>query len=530
VVKPRFALACVALVGCTIVALSEDVTQSECLVNSDCDILNRTEDPDFDACNVFMCAKNECQQLPLDFDFDGVQPLACLEVGSRGDCDDRDKDRNPNQAEACDGKDNDCDLGVDEGMLQVVHTEVLRFDEEVRELGFAWSPSTAELGVVYEGEGRAGFAEVQTTEPTIGWPVALSNHAEPLDLVRLNVTARVGRFLAIATEADPPRRTWVGTLRGAGAVYLFGVDDEHVRATGLRCATGEDCSATRPAVARPELSSLDARLLAASVRDGPAADGCETEAAHPILLNLLNENFMVVSELTEAAVKLDDTRAGRAPSLVPINAADIDAAIEQFGWLAAYSDAAGDLIVRRVTPNADALVEAPRLRIERDGAPYTHVEIALGVTERDRMEVAVAAQAGCGEDARVHFGVLQLTWDATGRAQLGMYREMREIDDQQGARAQLAYNREQSSWGIAYLGADGVFVRVLNRDGVPRGDIAYRISDALPSVPDLAIVPSMDAEVGLFGVYSHVAGEDQTSEGALDAAYLRPCARQPPRL
>ena len=62
------------------------------------------------------CMAGACVGAPIDADGDGVPPPECAVIPELGDCDDADFTVAPGASEACDGKDNDCDGQVDDGL------------------------------------------------------------------------------------------------------------------------------------------------------------------------------------------------------------------------------------------------------------------------------------------------------------------------------------------------------------------------------------------------------------------------------
>lgn len=552
------------IAGCTLYALSDKVSEMPCTwsiedrkVRDNCDELNDRGAPDFNRCEPWQCnPKHHCEKLRLDQDRDGFPPSACLSTSTteRGDCDDVDSEVHPDRTEICDGKDNDCDHSFDEGMLLVDERVVLVFDDTVRELAYASDDFTEGLvGVVYRtgDEGAAGFA-ILTPAAGIGtaMPVHLSASGDVLRASAVNVTAHAGHFVMSAIEAAAPRRLWIGDVSIGGERGTLNINDPNMRHFGLRCAKGEPCETQPmelakdevpageppqiPGTIRPELAMLGTQVRGTQVLAGyarkldPAADGCDvTSPTPPMLLNLLDQTSAGYSERTPAAIVLDRSGELRSPRLLPIDASAVTASREPFGWLAAYLDTTEGLVIRRVRPQGDDALTDLQLRLQRDPEPYLEVQLMQGEVRDNRFVIGVAARAGCGDRARVVFGLVQLTWDATGRNELRVYRELHEVGEpgQQASRPVVAYNRMNGDWGVAYSTPDGMFARVLDSNGQSIGDRSYRLSDALPPVPDVSIVPGGRDDSGLFTIYSYAEQPDQSPSHVLIARELRVCAK-----
>lgn len=508
------ALLCLVCCSCSLLGLSDEIHQNSCQDDVDCEVLNDRTARDFDPCQIWQCDDRTklCVFEPTDFDHDGVPPPFCGDVGTRGDCNDRDPSINPRAGEVCDGADNDCDQSVDEGMLEVSHDTGLEFDDDVRELDYAWNPMSLEVGVIYRHatDERIGFNVLGGSRTTRAEPLVFSSDGEALRGSNVAATVRVGHFLGGVAEAGTPQRLWVGDVAtGAGRSLLrLGPG---MREQGLRCAADEVCATGFPVSpsTRMRLSVLGERVLAAYTRRMESA-ACGSVPSRPILINLLTETSAGAQETSEVATVLDQTSDGLSPTLLPILHG-----IEPYGWLAAYPNANGDLIVQRVSMQLDGSLASQRmLRLPRGEQPISHVQLALGGEEQDQFMIGIAAQIGCGKDARVLFGLLQLTWDATGRGILRVYREPRVVSDEPAEQPALGFNVAYSDWGILYMNDDGLFARVLDRNGLSVGGEAYRISEGRPSVADYAIARGSDGN--LFGVYSY-------RERTLDVATLHAC-------
>jgi len=541
------------IASCTIYALSDEIRQEKCesaTTFDDCEALNNRSDPGFDVCKNWRCgADHYCEIGPLDQDRDGYFPAACVPAGSPSDCADRDPTSHPDGAELCDGKDNDCDQVIDEGMLQIDERVAMTFDDEVSALAFSWDDVTNDVGVVARraSDDAVSFGVVAGMQSQKAQPVWLSNSDEVFRASAVNIAPRSGNFVLSTIEAAPTHRIFVGNVAGGVTRAILAVGDLNLRQTGLRCASDEPCAAlqgprtdvlpddpeaapppgpapTIPQSTRPELSMLGPQLLVGYARAlDPAADGCETTApAAPLLLNLLELRVGGFAELSESATRLDLSSELRSPLILPIDIGLVRGAREPFGWLVGYLDTSGGLVFRR--PRAQSADDL-QLRLVRDPEPYLEAQMVRGPVEDNRFMIGVAARAGCGEQARVVFGLLQLTWDSEGRTELRVYRELHEVGDpgQRASRPVLAYNRAQSLWAVAYATPDGLFARGLDSNGVPVGGSSYRLTDGLPPIPDVTIVSGAPDDVGLFTVYSYEERTDQNPSHVLVGRELRTC-------
>ncbi|OGQ24060.1 MAG: hypothetical protein A2138_11235 [Deltaproteobacteria bacterium RBG_16_71_12] len=99
----------------------------------DCDDLDAARAPGmFEVCDA-ADHDEDCNQATFgvrDTDGDGALDAGCRNVGDDGaiassgdDCDDARRDVHPSQAEVCDGRDNDCDGEVDDGVLITLYRD-----------------------------------------------------------------------------------------------------------------------------------------------------------------------------------------------------------------------------------------------------------------------------------------------------------------------------------------------------------------------------------------------------------------------
>jgi hypothetical protein len=108
---------------------------------------------DLDPCTTDRCEPDAgtcSHRAPSDLDGDGFVGVAASEVvtGCGSDCDDENPQIYPSAPEICDGLDNDCDGGVDEGTLLAAETAPVRLAPDST---FA----TSHGGMVFTGDAFA---------------------------------------------------------------------------------------------------------------------------------------------------------------------------------------------------------------------------------------------------------------------------------------------------------------------------------------------------------------------------------------
>jgi hypothetical protein len=486
--------------GCSLVDLSSRIHQDGCKVDAECEILNDPQDLAFNRCRPFHCSERQlCESAPLDSDHDGFAAESCEADPLKRDCNDVDPAIHPGVAESCNERDDDCDARIDEGVLTSAQTVAIDFGtvspasdivyaiDTVRTrmaLGYAigTSPEVVAANVIdYEEVTPQAPMQLEFSPPRSG---PLHAAAAAVGILPSRAT------LAAAYLSDEPMRLVVGSLDNARPSFSAGA----VGVYGLACAADEACAANsgRPTVPlsapfseAPAIAPGADGVLVAYVRNPDrTADLCEQgnpPAAKSVLANLIASAATGVAERTPAAVQLGTSTEGRAPALLGLPGLTTNG--QPYGWLVAYPDVGGKLLICQVLASGGSLeVSAPLLKLTSKAGPLRAPQLAFGRNSAERSSIGLAAVQGCGALSRVVMIQLEATHGSDGKVTLRTLSALAELggeDDQRGAA--LAYNEARHSWGVSYRDASGVRARVVAEGGALTGDSPYLLMDAAMS-------------------------------------------------
>ena len=217
--------------ACSLVNLSGEIEQAPCASHDDCEVLNDRGAPGFDPCTPWQCAETSyCERYALDLDHDTFTPhkvehegeeLVCQETASLRDCDDEIDESNPDEQEACDSFDNDCDSHIDEGVLEhepVITTAFANENAEgVGETSYAIDPDSGTVAAVYGLRRGAssvpGFSTIASTLGS-GSEVRPLEHSRPLLADSAAVGALGGDRFVIAFMNESGGRHLVAVTTG----------------------------------------------------------------------------------------------------------------------------------------------------------------------------------------------------------------------------------------------------------------------------------------------------------------------------
>lgn len=548
-----------ALVGsaCSLVNLSDEISQANCKTDADCDVLNDRAASTFDACELWQCGETKlCEFTPLDGDKDGFTPhtvsvdgedLVCEAKPEKQDCDDDSSARRPGGKERCDDVDNDCDSQVDEGVLDARVADAVTFGGDdaqgAGQLSYAIDPASGQLALSYSinrDPAVVGLSVLDNALPSGATASAVKLNGMPAAALLTDgvgvAALGEGRFAIAFYNTDGAKKRVVAGRMDASQATLLMTDD--VRTGGLHCTEDEltGCeTTTTPATRPPALAALDDDVLVSYVR--AAADpgaGCKQKsdsvATHPLLANLLTVASDGLEELSDHAVLIGETTSLEAPAVLaladPLNG-------KTFGFLVGYVDDAGAIVWKNVRAEGSSLVVSGVLaKLESGKQRYTGVHAALGPRTDDGQLIGLSFQSGCTVDARVGVALLLANVNDSGAPTLQTQLGEKLVGGAPNEKdATLAFSKERDSWAVAYRDPKGLRARVLDRAGNPLGEAAYVLVDEVDEGAAMtklfltpAIVPTL-ASGGWFGVvaYAERAGQDPR---ALVSATLSGCGAQ----
>lgn len=498
-------LAGAMLSGCFIVGLSDDIEQASCKADTDCAEL---ADLDDDPCQTWQCRPDTdrggslfCQYTPLDADNDGYspatamdgdgEPVDCTANAEEADCFDDEPLSNPGADEACDTLDNDCDGIADEGVLRVSTSSVVRFSGNVGLADFAVNPETRTVAAVYgldPPRPGASLAAADTNEAQSTNEVMLDNGGDMLSTAvagELGVAPLDENNFAVAMFNRSGTGRMIATVlpRGQGVQWSARVDPDQLL-WGLGCAADEPCASNglregspiaQPLSARPALASNAAgTLVLVTYQRNPA--GLEPTCGTPfeadeqprVLVNLLTRMRTGDKNLVETTpLALDLGEAGEIarPAVGRVPAVN-DAAD---GFLVAFADAAGDIVLHHVWRGEEgpAGADAPTLRID-GGGELVRPAFAISEPIDGMATLAVAYQRGCGTKAQVEFRLFTLRWEG-GALTADDLTSGAPVGETGGRRPSVAFAPEAKKWAVSFRHPEGLQAQVFEADGTPRG-------------------------------------------------------------
>lgn len=559
---------CIALLGtsgCSLVKLSDDVAQAQCRKDADCEVLNDRTAADFDACEPWQCAKTSyCEKLPLDADGDGAIPytvpvdgedLVCEQDPKKRDCDDENGDRFPGKVELCDSIDNDCNGYEDDGVLEPKTASVTAFTGAsmmgTGEIAYAVDPDSGVVAAAYglgDTQSVPGFSQIKSDlgsgSAAAELPLAGATGSVLADSVGIGALGGDKFAVAFYNKSGVNKRLVAGVVQESGSGFELAVEPEIISG-GLHCAADEACAnstSTAPVAAPPTttpvLAARNGVVVVAYVRGDVDAAPCASRDAGstplPVLANrlLYNAGAGTLTEPGEAAVMLGETTDPNTPALLAIPAFGSATTSTDVGFLVAFANVDGDVVLQQVRTDSGSLVPSePLLTIGGGDVRLSDVSLSLGPEDDSGRLVGVAVQSGCSIDARALAFSVRLAVGKSGG--LGIERVWGPTTvggSVSESRPSIAYSKPRDSWAVTFRDPSGLRTRVLDAAGKALGASPYTLfknvasgAGALQVLASPLALPLRSRD-GWFGALAYTkAGPDDTASYALQSITLSSC-------
>ncbi len=273
--------------GCSLAGLDQ-LGYVTCSDDAPCDALSTSQGLDLAACTGWQCNDGFCRLVRRDADRDGHTRAACF-TDLSGDCDDTSADIHPGASEVCDGRDQDCDLGIDEGTAAGVADEHFVAVAPVGAGSRLLATSSLSGGGValtlVDASNRGVVEEITSTMPRV--PFETSPTLEPALHPDVGLPTRGARCVVdAATRAIPISDACTGdTDCSPGLVCRARPDGRRVCGTFAgTCATDAECGdadlCNGPERCVPGAPEADGRGCAAALSTACTGDElCEARTA-----------------------------------------------------------------------------------------------------------------------------------------------------------------------------------------------------------------------------------------------------------
>lgn len=534
------------LAACSLVKLSDDVTQGHCERDADCNELNA--DPKFgdDPCQRWQCNTEEklCRYGALDADHDQQTPpkvmaggklVTCEKDPAQQDCDDADETVGAGFDEVCDEKDNDCDRRVDEGALhasssRAVVLESARAFTGATDAAFARDPMSGEVALAYglientKDVPGASLLDPELADRSSAATLTVEKIATPFANQVAIAPLDGGRFAyAFVNQLGTHSLAVAGVWRAGNQVGML----EEIATAGVHCLPDESCNDALS----PALATQDSDVLLAYLRfNGDASTvGCGdlhgSDTTADVLVNLLSRpsGDERLHEQSVNALSLGQSSDLAAPALLSLPAIDSVAP----SWLVAYADASGDVVIEQLRRDGKKIaVVAPNLIRIGGGAVRSSLRLASGSSADGRPMFGLVHQFGCGGKAHVLFDAWQLSDDG---GELHAEQTIAAVTVGGAANESnpaLVYSPARQLWLVSYRDPSGLRARAVADDGMPQGAEPYTLiasarSEGGGGEIDILPVPmaSFDLDAD-FATIAHVLRSDETDPRAFEVAKL----------
>ncbi len=542
-----------ALCSCSLVKLSDDITQGHCSEDMDCAELNNEKDPEFDPCQRWQCNTESklCEYGALDADNDGQTPgtvefkgkeVECEDNPRRQDCDDDDDEVNAGLEEACDDKDNDCDGLADEDALNTQRTRVVVMggDRTASDAAYAQDTATGSVGVAYSVlEGANAPPGASLVDPSF------SDSANATALIVQSVqTPQIEQVAITALDADRFAYALIntsGTRRLIAGVWQTSANqigvESGLASAGISCFAGESCDDVR----EPALAASGRNVLLGYSRwagdVGKVACGTLRSTDDPAqlvatLLTLTRSS----SELTEVKTTDPGTMTQIAEPIAIGESSDLSPpaiiALPPIGeisggFLVGYANTEGRVQIDYLERDGTKLVvkQAELVTFGAKDEDRSTIAIALGPEDDDGRIIAIASQYDCNADARTVIDFARLRDDDGELASEILANSLIAGDDPNQAAPSITYNAGRDQWLATYRSPAGLRARVLTTDGTLYGKKPYALIDRVKASDgdEVQVLPLPTATYPTgkgFTAVAHVLRDGEEDKRAFEAVTL----------
>jgi len=443
----------ITLSGCSWLGLDEGLERRTCASEpaNFCESLNELS-PSEDNCQRWGCNQTTgyCDLMTRDDDKDGTPGEACIAQGLPFDCDDTDATRGLSVREICDGKDNNCNNQIDEGLFGARTPErvfeVAGVDNRALSVRFQgdMASSTIGGGLTYTALTTAQVAGTGTANYQLPYAVLLDPQLRIKEqrAPRYDLYSAISNMKTNSVESDPVNEfVWSAAKENAPVIAVVraktneafatwsGLESDAVRvdAEVSHFTNGFDAGAN--AASRIAVGNRGNDILAAYVdRAANANDSCENT---PVAKMRVTSLFGQVASDTQRTFALGRQQSRVYEDGVPINGElgltrdpSPPALLNtKKGWLLAfahYNDVTGrsEVHIRSVTisftqPFTDStgFVHVSRpLFIEKSNSASEllgDVTLVAGTETNEVLTVGLAYRRGCAENSRAFVRLLR---------------------------------------------------------------------------------------------------------------------------
>jgi hypothetical protein len=465
--------ACLLALGlvpaCSALGLA-DLPQSDCVNGGPgfCDSL-AASNPTDDDCSTWQCnaTSRHCEIMPRDDDGDDAASMMCAPAGTTPDCDDADAHDFPGNTETCNGRDEDCDGIIDDGVLAVtMGASAALTGSDYRATVQPDADETYVLAradvmsfqrVLVAADGTPTTATVQLMGPS--GPLGITSGMNAPSAAIAGIGSNTYALVAQRSVISGCRQWALAPISGSSPNATLRTMDESLLP---ECPA----SGTSPLVAAPSVAGrTGAPLLVTWLETDPAAPrNCGSASAASVVLGTgqFDTRGNRIGTGPTSSLTLGESVDVGAAAALPLPAPTGTSA-----FLVAYPTADGGIAVHRITISALFEMAGSVVYAEPAGAmPRQGVRLSLGPTEGASTTVALSFYEGCGGSNAISVRWLTASGAAVTAAGLttgigtGVARSSVDV----------VYQPRSTDWLVAWRSSIGLSAQRVFEDGSLEGE------------------------------------------------------------